>query len=311
MNRSELCLDLLNTQTLYPRKPFVGIHSLSSPRDIDIVISGGGLKGYFVTGCSHVLLHELKKHDVVVQRIAGASAGAWCGLFMLTGFPTKSWLETYYLFRDRPDMFMHEAYDDLWSWISAQLPDDAWSICSGRLFISITEITMFGLKNRVVSEFSSNRDIFDACLASSTVPFITLPTICRKYKNMHVLDGGFTNSTPIFPDMQRRQLVIQLDNVFYPTNLMIRPHDQCIESLVLRGAIQISNFLQGESIPTFKWIAPSNEQDFRSISFVRKYFMMIVTIVGGMVYMRSELNAVLSNMTTTFSRLCRHLFSTV
>lgn len=53
------------------------------------------------------------------------------------------------------------------------LPEDAYKRCCGRLFISISIVTLFGLKNRIISEYTSNDDLFEACCASSTIPFIT------------------------------------------------------------------------------------------------------------------------------------------
>lgn len=194
--------------------------------EIDVVVSGGGLKGYFMTGCSHILMSELTKQNIRISRVAGASAGAWVGLFMLTNFGTENWLETYYKCKERPGMFMHDAYDDIWPWVNSCMPDNAWEICSGRLFISITEVTLLGFKNHIISEFTSNRDLFDACLASSTVPFISLSTAMRKYRGMWVVDGGLTNNTPVFTDNLHRQLVFRLSDVFYPGKLLINPHGE-------------------------------------------------------------------------------------
>jgi len=53
--------------------------------EIDVVISGGGLKGYFMVGCGYILMGQLAKHKINIARIAGASAGAWAGMFLLTG----------------------------------------------------------------------------------------------------------------------------------------------------------------------------------------------------------------------------------
>jgi hypothetical protein len=191
--------------------------------EIDIVISGGGLKGYFMTGCSAVLKHELKKQNISIRRIAGASAGAWCGLFMLTDFSTANWLETYYLSQERLHLTMHESYNEMWPWIESHLPENAYQICSGRLFISVTEVTWCGFRNRIISEFSSNRDLFDACLASSTVPYISLPTAMMKFRDMWVIDGGVTDNTPIFKDLPHRVLVFRLSDVFYPFKLLVHP----------------------------------------------------------------------------------------
>lgn len=40
--------------------------------EIDIVISGGGMRGYFMTGCSSILKNELNKRNIKIARISGA-----------------------------------------------------------------------------------------------------------------------------------------------------------------------------------------------------------------------------------------------
>ncbi len=174
-----------------------------------------------MTGCSHILQHELNKQNVHIARISGASAGAWVGLFMLTNFGTENWIETYYMCKERPNMTMHEAYDHIWPWVDSCLPENAWQVCTNRLFISITEITWYGFKNHIISEYSCNRDLFEACMASSAIPFVSMAGAIYKYRGMWVLDGGITNNTPIFPDNLRRQLVFRLSDVFYPVKLLI------------------------------------------------------------------------------------------
>ena len=104
--------------------PLVGV------QEVDVVISGGGMKGYFVTGAFAVLggLHSIR-----VARISGASAGAWygfgervsllahsprrcanvavdvmgcvscpclrCAVFMTCGLHPVDWADTYYTTR--------------------------------------------------------------------------------------------------------------------------------------------------------------------------------------------------------------------
>jgi len=275
--RNELCrqlLDLISRSVLNfkPSKSLSCLDGMSeihtSKREaveIDIVVSGGGLKGYFMSGCSHVLLQELAKQNVKIARIAGASAGAWCGLFMLANMGTENWIESYYKCKERPDMNMHEAYEDIWPWFNSCLPENAWEICSGRLFVSITEVTWFGFRNHMISEFSSNRELFEACMASSAVPYISLSTMFRSYRGMWVVDGGVTNNTPVFTDNKRRQLVFRLGDVFYPLRFLMSPTDRCIESLVVRGAILMSKFLQGDVSDSFAWLNPPGSQQAHAI----------------------------------------------
>jgi len=81
--------------------------------EIDICITGGGMKGYFMTGCYAVLAEELKKRNIKIARIAGTSAGAWAGLLMCTGLGTRRWIETFYGWKERGDVTIHEAYDEM------------------------------------------------------------------------------------------------------------------------------------------------------------------------------------------------------
>jgi hypothetical protein len=69
---------------------------------IDLVVSGGGLKGYFVCGCVSVLQRQLASHNIHIARVSGASAGAWSGFFVCTGITTAMWMESYYYCYDNP-----------------------------------------------------------------------------------------------------------------------------------------------------------------------------------------------------------------
>ena len=58
---------------------------------MDVVVSGGGLRGYYVTGA----LNVLRRSGLNVKRFAGASAGAWCAAFFMSGCSTSHWADTY------------------------------------------------------------------------------------------------------------------------------------------------------------------------------------------------------------------------
>ena len=94
-------------------------------------------------------------------------------------------------------------------------------MCSGRLFISITVLTRYGPVNRIVSQFSSNDDLLQCCMASSTLPYLTERAGCRIFRGEYVVDGGLTNNIPLFTDGVRRQLVFRLFDVEYPWRLLV------------------------------------------------------------------------------------------
>ena len=197
-----LTLRILNTiassvERFHPSKSLAYIHSQSDKSgneaamtEIDVVISGGGFKGLFMAGSLHILTQStLCKRKLVIQRISGASAGAWAGLFCCCGFELHHWLKTYYACKDRPSNTVHEVYHDLIPWVKEHMAPDAYLLCSGKLFISITFLTYNGLQNRIISTFISNDDLIQApthpanvnipshLLQHPCVPSLTLPAL--------------------------------------------------------------------------------------------------------------------------------------
>ena len=162
-----------------PRLPKAAGRVLTPPVGIDVVISGGALRGYFMLGARHAIE---SRADLEVQRYSGTSAGAWTAMFMATGLSSADWLRSYTLTaavarkaakRGRPAPALMEAYrENLWPWLQTVLPTDAHERCSGRLFVTITTLDQRGLQKLTVSQFDSNQDLFEACAASSCVPMV-------------------------------------------------------------------------------------------------------------------------------------------
>uniref|UniRef100_A0A671LA82 PNPLA domain-containing protein n=1 Tax=Sinocyclocheilus anshuiensis TaxID=1608454 RepID=A0A671LA82_9TELE len=73
------------------------------------------------------------------------------------------------------------------------LPDNAHTLASGRLHISMTRIS--DGKNVIVSEYNSSDELIKALLCSCFVPVYS-GVIPPQYKGEHYMDGGFTNIQP-------------------------------------------------------------------------------------------------------------------
>ena len=63
---------------------------------------------------------------------AGASAGAWCCLFMSLGLSTEEWTHSYRLSHRAEDReAIHNAYrDEVWPWLKSIIPVDAYKVSS-------------------------------------------------------------------------------------------------------------------------------------------------------------------------------------
>lgn len=220
-----------------------------SREEVDIVVSGGGLRGYYVTGAAAVLATA---HHLRPVRYAGASAGAWCATFMACGLDTAEWVATFARTQRHLEDGM-KILDAYRCFATDILPDDAHVRCSGRVFISVSVLGWTGLRNVIVSEFDSREDLIEACIASSNIPFITSNGLGARFRGNITFDGGPTNNTPVFTDGKRRQIVFNLGAVPYSLKTTLSPTDPCIEALVLRGAIEMEKFVKqkaGEGIQT-------------------------------------------------------------
>ena len=194
-----------------------GIDIENLAAEIDLTISGGGLKGYYCVGAVHVLLRHLHANNIGIRRVSGTSAGAWIAVFVLCELSVSHWLETYYALQRNPTQHIVDVYREVWfQWMRHVIPPDTYKKVSGRLFIHVTKVTPFGIKEHVISQFNSNDEIFEACAASSQIPYVTSKKVfasCRGEN--YLLDGGLMNNCPVFKDYKRRQLVIKIMDVEY------------------------------------------------------------------------------------------------
>ena len=83
-------------------------------------------------------------------------------------------------------------------------------------------------------------------LAICTTSYAIYP-LYRRFRGELVADGSFTNDIPVFKDNLHRQLVFNLDEVDYSIKLRALPIDDCIEVFVLRGAMLMAQFLEGNN----------------------------------------------------------------
>ena len=178
--------------------------NLKHVKEVDIAVSGGGLKGYFCTGVGYILYMELARQGIKINRISGSSAGAFSAWFMAIGLCTGHWLESYLSCQKlSSQLCMHENYAQVYEWLQHVVPKNSYELCNNRLFISYTVLNAFGVPiQKVKSTYTSNRDIFDACLASSSIPFVTYNYNggFLRYNGDLVLDGGITKFIPTFEE---------------------------------------------------------------------------------------------------------------
>jgi hypothetical protein len=94
----------------------------TSVAEIDVVISGGGLKFYHVMGSIAVLQKQFHQNKIKIARVAGASAGAWAALFVIVQIPLELILESYHQCAENPRRYLHDVYTESLVSLPSQLP---------------------------------------------------------------------------------------------------------------------------------------------------------------------------------------------
>lgn len=152
-------------------------------KDPDIILSPGGLLGFYVLGISHFIK---KNYNMKSKKIIGFSAGALNSIFLS----------------------MDKKHDDLFLTKLFQLN------LHGRMSLpyilkktihlmnSILHIDMFDTKDKYIAvttdysrlvgydQFLNIKDMTDCCISSSFIPFVTYYDLFYFYKGKCCMDGG-------------------------------------------------------------------------------------------------------------------------
>lgn len=210
------------------------------PTHIDLVMSGGGFLGYYLLGMDRVFKKLKKTHSLTIVRYAGTSVGSFAAVAMVCNLRDE--MLTLY---DTLQGNIHYFKELRTSFLSI-LPPNAYELCSSRVFISISVIDFFHglpiLRNIIVSTFSDNNDLVDACMASSNVPFLVSSSVFYMFRGQRCLDGCFTNYIPLFHDGERRQLIVRLDRIPYSWRAIFTPFSNLALPLVIKGALETEMF---------------------------------------------------------------------
>lgn len=226
------------------------LHQYCHPPEIDVVISVGGFYGYYAVGVQKILQKLENQGKIRIRRYAGASVGAICAVLMACNTPPEIVIGIYDAL-----LFKKQYLFELKKKLLEILPYDAHHRCSGKVFINATRITLYGLRKIVFSQYRSNQELVDVCMASSCLPFYVSPHLFYRFDGDYYVDGCFTDMLPVFQDRKHHQLLIKLYKINYYTPYALCPSDPSIEGLIVKGAVEMNKFLtfRPDYIKTLEW----------------------------------------------------------
>jgi hypothetical protein len=154
-----------------------------------IIFPGGGVYFWWQAGTIQALK---EKFDLKDQKFSmyGASAGSISSVMAACDVNLEDAMK---VALDLPKAGKYTHADLVEKWLQRILPEDCDKLCSGKVNISITTITLsfLPLHRKVINTFSSKQDVINACLTSCHIPFFVDGHFSRTFRGEHCVDGSF------------------------------------------------------------------------------------------------------------------------
>lgn len=229
---------MTNQININPLKEYIGsltenINKNNIPKIIDLVLDGGAFNGGYQLGIL-LYLKELENLKLLnINRISGCSIGALLGILYFSNKLEKA-IHLYEQFMKYIREKCHLKY--LISIIAENINclDDI-TVFNNKLYIVYNDI--INIKPVVVSTYKTKKDLIDALVKTSYIPYMMGDSI--QYK------GCCDGITPyIFPKSDK-QLYISLIPTRKLKNILFIKNEVNIWSRLLTGIVDINNFFAG------------------------------------------------------------------
>jgi NTE family protein len=158
---------------------------------INLVLSGGGVRGFAHLG----IIKALKEHDIKINAVSGTSSGAVVGAFVAAGYSpdeTLQIMKEYKLFQllkgaFNTGIFSMNKFEAIYR---RYFPDNSFEKLNFPLYISSTDLYSG------TTVFFNQGELIEPLLASSSIPVLFKPV---KQDGRMLLDGGLLNNLPVEP----------------------------------------------------------------------------------------------------------------
>lgn len=248
--------------------------------ELDLVISGGGIKFYYLLGIKRAIEDLERKKIITFKRYSATSSGAILLPLIICKIDNRKALEVYKITQKVKTKYR---IDLITIFLNQILPNNAHLLCSGKLFLSMSEIDGCHIKNKTVSNFRSKDELINFIKCSCAFPIFTHPNIYLRFKNRKYIDGCFSKNTPYFEDKIREQVIIKIFFIKYHNfnlfNLETSKHIRYYQ----KGYKNFISFLKGKNISCFQWGKNKNIMNNFLLYFVnfirnRKIIFIIICL---------------------------------
>jgi hypothetical protein len=253
-------------------------------KEFDLVICGGGFKGYYMAGVTEILKKMIDNDRIFIKNYTGSSIGAILAVHMICNVPIHNIRNAYEFSRKNSNF--HDLNNIIARICKNTLPENAHELCNGKLRICVSELKFLGFKRIIIDKFEDKKHLLDVLRATSYVPFFTSNKMSGVVINGKTYyDGGVVPTPPINFNNELPQLLLETFKVEYPLKKIFNTTDEVPELLMLRGVIDMEKFIKYLStndirikkIP-IKWLEPyqKNKKKYKNIRF---FSLLIIGIM--------------------------------
>ncbi|XP_066922581.1 patatin-like phospholipase domain-containing protein 2 [Clytia hemisphaerica] len=172
----------------------------SKSEDLNLAFSGAGFMGIYHIGVVSCLKFYGKKLLENIECVGGSSAGALTACMLLCDTDLEASVQfTMHLASKVHGKVLgplspeFEPCEKIRKTFMTHLPSDAYKKVSGKLYVSLTRVSDW--ENVIVSDFASNKELVDALVCTSFIPFFS-GVLPPKFRGVSYIDGGFTDNMP-------------------------------------------------------------------------------------------------------------------
>lgn len=169
-----------------------------------LVISGGGARVSYLIG----IKKYIEENNIHIEKYSGASSGSIFIVLMACKIDNKTIVNEYSKLIDDKTMYENYKIDIIKKYLKKVLPNNCHEICTGKVFISISEFKFPFIKNRIISKFESKNHLIDIILASSSFPVVINKNLFYRLKDNRYLDGYFSDNTPLLEKNNSKNQII-------------------------------------------------------------------------------------------------------
>lgn len=110
-------------------------------KEFDVILGGGGFKGYYHLGLFKILKHYEKYDKIKIRHMIGTSTGAISAIFYLCNIDFNDWINCFYEIKEH--MHKTDLNRTVVRLLTDLLPENGYELCNNKLKIMTSKINSF------------------------------------------------------------------------------------------------------------------------------------------------------------------------